>query len=266
MAYFSENLQQLYDDYRIYDLPHGIVGDKLGDVFEDYCIYIFQRDDYLRAFNARTPINGSYEYTIFATTLLKYGIPPETNIQEICATNDVLSRVTGGLPKTDIILDLYLSDTNRLQVPISVKQSTASKVAFAEFDVDTIVREVGITDTELINLLKKHQTDASAKKFSSSEKQLLTDKLQPISKNFVKWVATGCPHNSCDLRIPKIILKFDLARDTYIINKYAIYTSDEYVEHIMYNHNGELKKGGFGTGLSWTYATGSKGHKIQFKG
>lgn len=266
MAFFSEKLQQLYEDYCIYDLPHGIVGDKLGDAFEDYCIYIFQRDEYLRAFNTRTQINGNFEFEIFATTLLKHGIPQEVSIQKICATDDVKSRISGGLPKTDIILDLYLSNRTILQVPISVKQSTVSKVAFAEFDVATIVREIGITDTVLISLLEKHQEDASAKNFSSNEKQLLTDKLQPISKRFVKWVATGCPDNSCDLRIPKIILKFDLARNTYKINKYAIYTPDEYVNHIMYDHNGKLKKGGFGTGLSWTYATGSKGHKIQFKG
>ena len=259
-------LQQIYDSYGIYNLSHGIVGDKLGDAFEDYCIYIFQNDEYLKAFNARSNITDNFEFNIFKTLLLKYGIQPDAFIQKINATDDVKPKTSGGLPKTDIILDLYLSDKNIIQIPISVKQSIVKKVAFAEFDVATIVREIGITDKELIVLLEKHQRDASAKNFSSEEKLLLTEKLKPISKKLVKWVATGCPDDSSDLRIPKIIIKFQLIRNTYEINNFDIYTADEYVNHIMYDFNNSLKKGGFGTGLSWTYATGSKGLKIQFKG
>ena len=61
------------------------------------------------------------------------------------------------------------------------------------------------------------------------------------------------------------ILKFSLTKQNEII-AINCYTIDEYVDFLVYDKNGNYKKGGFGTGLSWTYATGSKGKKIQFKG
>ena len=39
--------------------------------------------------------------------------------------------MTGGNPKTDIIVDIQVNNST-LQLPISIKQTTASKVAMAE--------------------------------------------------------------------------------------------------------------------------------------
>jgi hypothetical protein len=67
------------------------------------------------------------------------------------------------------------------------------------------------------------------------------------------------------LRFPELLLKFSLTKNDEITD-IKCYTVDEYVDYLVYDKNGNNKKGGFGTGLSWTYATGSKGEKIQFKG
>ena len=98
--------------------------------------------------------------------------------------------MTGGNPKTDIIVDIQV-DNSTLQLPISIKQTTASKVAMAEFDVKTIVKEVGITDHILVSLLEKHQKDASAKNFTPIEKQELFNRMIAYKRKFIRWVISG---------------------------------------------------------------------------
>ena len=62
-----------------------------------------------------------------------------------------------------------------------------------------------------------------------------------------------------------MLIKFSLTKSNQILNIHC-YTIDEYVDYLTIDRYGNPKKGGFGTGLGWTYATGSKGEKIQFKG
>ena len=95
---------------------------------------------------------------------------------------------------------------------------------------------------------------------------------------FVRWVVTGSKDiNSNSIQVPKIIVIFKLSHPTdkyninvgngdYELKSFIVLSSEEYIDHIMLTDKGKPKSGGFGTGLSWTYATGSKGKKIQFKG
>lgn len=252
-------LDNLYKEYDIANLSFGVLQDKLGDVYEKFVVNTLENVDYISAYRASKHIKD-WEYVLFSDILNDYNIDRNV-VKKITATDPVPVRMSHGLSKTDVIMTL--NDDKKF--PISVKQSTAKKVAFAEFDVDTIVKEVGITDPELIRLLKKHQTDASAKNFTKEEKDILTEKLKPIARNFVRWVITGSPVVSNDIRIPTMIVKFDINKNDNSLKSYKVYDIESYIDSIMYDKHGNLKKGGFGTGLSWTYATGSKGKKIQFK-
>lgn len=265
----SKLLEELFNQYSIITLKHGIREDKIGDVFEDYCVHTLCNTDLLQKAkqNNLNPNNiDEYVYKI----LIRY-FPNPLQIINISATKKIEHRYTGGNSKTDVIADITYSDGQTISFPISVKQSTAAKVAMAEFDVATIVHEIGITDTVLIQLMEKHQSDASAKYFKPEEKEELTERLKRYKEKFVKWVISGCHEDSNDLKFPKIILKFSLSKPVNEqslekIENITCFTIDEYVHNILYKSNGEPVKGGFGTGLSWTYATGSKGKKIQFKG
>ncbi len=252
-------LDNLYDEYNIKNLSFGILQDKLGDVYEKFVVNTLENKDYIASYRTSKSMKD-WEFNLFSDILNGYNINC-TNVNKITATDPVPVRMSHGLSKTDVIMTLNERD----KFPISVKQSTAKKVAFAEFDVDTIVKEVGITDPQLIRLLKKHQTDASAKNFTKEEKESLTEKLKPIARNFVRWVITGSPVVSNDIRIPTMIVKFDINKNNNSLKSYKVYNIEEYIDSIMYDKHGNVKKGGFGTGLSWTYATGSKGKKIQFK-
>lgn len=259
----TELLDNLMKYYGIDFLCHGAREDKLGDVFEDYTVEILGSNNFLqKAYQNQLNLTNTDEYIFYE--VFKRMRQYSSRIMSLNATRDVKHRFTGGNPKTDVIVELETADGN-FTLPISVKQTTAQKVAMAEFDVNTIVREIQITDQRLIYLLEKHQRDASAKFFTADEKDELFKRLSPYRREFVRWVITGTPQPSSDLRYPELLLKFQLDKDDTLLD-INCFLPDEYVDSLIYDHHGNIKKGGFGTGLSWTYATGSKGQKIQFKG
>lgn len=270
-------LQQLYQKYQIADLTFGSIHDKLGDVYEDYCVTLLESKPLLAALKCNNrPTDLDSE--VFCRLLHTYGITDFNSIYSIQATTQVPHRSTGGLPKTDIIATINYVDRTPSILCISCKQSTVAKVALAEFDVDTICREMRINNPRLYQLLLKHQVDCSAKNFSTIEKMELNTLMKPIARDFVRWVLTGSPKkNTLEVCYPTSLIKFELKppKDRYNICvhngdfdliSFSTYTIEDYIDCIMYNRNGTIKSGGFGTGLSWTYATGSKGTKIQFKG
>lgn len=269
-------LNLLYEKYNIANLTFGAIHDKLGDVYEEYCVTILKSKQYLSEIQ-----KGNYAYLenqVLYHILTCNNLSDFNAIDHIDATTQIPHRSTGGNSKTDIIARVYMIDGTIVTLPISCKQSTVAKVALAEFDVDTICNEMGITDTRLKELLLKHQTDCSAKNFTTSEKNELTKLMAPIGRNFVRWVLTGSPNTDLnDVCIPTSIIKFKLKKpvDRYNIDiskgdfdyiSFEMLTIEECIDRIMYKSNGTLKPGGFKTGLSWTYATGSKGQKMQFKG
>ena len=148
----TATLSRFMSYYNILNLSHGAKEDKLGDVYEDYCVEILGSNDLLdKAKNNSLNLANTDEY-IFHSVFSKNIVPYIEKIYHISATKNIQHRMTGGNPKTDIQVN-----NSTLQLPISIKQTTASKVAMAEFDVKTIVKEVGITDHILVSLLEKHQ-------------------------------------------------------------------------------------------------------------
>lgn len=269
-------LEKLYEKYDIANLAYGKVHDKLGDVYEEYCILIFTNKDFLSAFQKGEKID-SVEFDIFQTLLTKIDIKNIQNIKEITATNVVPHRKSHGNAKTDVIATITYNDGNEIKLPISSKQSYVRKVAVAEFDIDTICDEVKIDNARIRELMRKFQTAKSALGLTDSEKIELKTLLKPYARDLVRWAITGSPEkNPSDVVFPKLIVKFKVScpEDRYNIKvckgelqyqSHSIYTIDEYIDLTMYCRNGQIRNGGFGTGLSWTYASGSGGRKIQFK-
>ena len=269
-------LESLYHKYNIANLTFGAINDKLGDVYEEYCVTILNSKKYL--VDLQSNIHNTSDLEVLYRILICNNIRNFKAIHSISATNTIPHRSTGGSPKTDIIATVCMIDGVKVTLPISCKQSTVTKVALAEFDVDTICTEMRIIDPRLKELMLKHQSDGSAKNFTSKEKAELTDLIAPIRRNFVRWVLSGSPDADVnDICAPTSIIKFKLKKpkDRYNINisagdfdyiSFDMLTIEECIDSIMYKSNGSFKPGGFKTGLSWTYATGSKGQKIQFKG
>lgn len=262
-------LANLYQKYNIYQITNsGALTDALGDVYEDFVEAIFKDLLTLKSW----PIN-SLEYQI-ADQLLKYLNLNVSQISIISSSRkNIPPTLNGGTPKTDVYLNITFVDGSTRLVPLNVKQSTVSKVSFAEYDVATIVSDLSITDPVLISLLEKHQADASAKNFTPAERVYLRTNLAPHIRNLVRWCITlNALPTYQDIRYPEYVIRFDLhhpKNSGALGNTFKavnVYDIEGYIDKIMLNLKGQPRSGGFGTGLSWTYATGSKGKKIQFKG
>lgn len=272
----STVLDSLYQKYNIATLSYGAIHDKLGDVYEEYCLNVLNSPDHLQ-YAKKGFDYSNLDFSVFKSILSTCEIQNFSEISKIEATNNIPHRETHRLSKTDVIMTVLYKNGTQSKYAISCKQSYAPKMAFAEFDVETICREVGITNNRLKSLMLKHQTEKSAKNFSNDEKQELRELLAPIANHFVRWVVTGSSEKDpTNLVFPTSIIKFKLQKpkDRYNIKvdkgelqllSYCTHTVEEYINFIMFDKKGKRRSGGFGTGLSWTYATGSGGSKIQFK-
>lgn len=255
-------LPSLYSKYSINSLSGGKKTDKLGDVFEELVCLIFgSKKNIKEVFR-----EGYLEKEIIKSFFSKTKIEPKS-VSSITATTKVMRRKSGGNSKTDVIVSVILKDGRSIDVPISVKQTTARQVAFAEFSVETICEEVGITNRRAKELMEKHQRDGSARNFYPEEKEELRKLLKPFAEKLVRWTITMSPDEEpVGNEYPKYILKFNLSVVDSVVLGFKFYNIEDYIDYIMYDNKGNIKNGGFGTGLAWTYATGSKGTKIQFKG
>jgi len=202
----STLLEELYKKYEIADLTFGTIHDKLGDAYEEFCVAVLSDDGNLRKAKANEKSNG-LNYEVYLSILNCCGIIDYSNIKKITASSKIPHRPSHGLSKTDIIVTITYNNGQENRLAMSCKQSYAPKIAFAEFDVDTICREVGITNERLKSLMLKHQTDKSAINFTDDEKVELRTLLEPIRENFVRWVITGSTEmNPSDIVYPTIIV------------------------------------------------------------
>ncbi|ACA46029.1 type II restriction endonuclease [Clostridium botulinum] len=261
-----DKIKEAYAEYNIENLSYGEIGDKLGDAYENFVVNVFNDVNYLMNFSQLN--YDKLDERIFKSIFKKEGIDVNQVIK-IEATSKIPKRNSGGNSKTDVLVKVHIKNGQVINIPISVKQTTVAKVAMAEYDVDTILTETGINNSEIERLMKKHQQDASAINFSKEEKQILKNELAKNNnkERLLRWILTMSPlPNNDDIRIPIYIIKFQLDKKSLDVKELGIFNIDEYIRHISTDKKGNPAKGGFGTGLSWTYATGSKGKKIQFKG
>lgn len=255
----SKYLRGLFEQKNIHNLTYGSLGDKLGDVFEEYVSKILEDPDLQRT----NTNNHRLDDDTFGKIKRSFEIDRIHKAQNLI----VPSKDNGGNPKTDCAYKI----NNTFDAKFSIKQSTASSVTVAEFDANTIIQAIGLKDTTTISLMKKHQSDASAVNFTKEEKEKLTSGLSGFKDKLVSWCLTGTtsPETSTDLRHSNRLVFFKMGmaytqknwipgqeQDLALIS-INVFPLDEYTKC--------LGKSGFGTGLSWTYATSSKGQKIQFK-
>jgi len=243
-------LQSLYKKYDIINLKPGKKYDSLGDLYEEYYETVLTDKKRFDVFNSGISTNEPEQ--IFFNKVMNFH-----NIQKVQTVVRLVVPKTkqGGEPKTDVALLI----NSWLKVKATIKATSAKNVTVAEYSADAIIESLDIKDEETIRLLHKHQRDTCAKNFTSQEKVLLKERLFDIKKNMVRWALTGSPSaNSQDIRVADFSCCFKLDKNNKLKN-YSLFTTEDCVNIIA------SRTAGFGTGLSWTYATNSKGERIQFK-
>lgn len=261
----TEILTELYDEFEIDNLPleqHGRTSDRLGKLYERYILEIFK--DFKTMIFYSDPILYPQEAKIVNDILEALNIYLE-DISDVSSGDDGLGRtIAGGLPKTDAYIIIHLYDGTKKLVPLNIKHSSKSKVSIAEYDVESICEGVGIPDGELKELIRKHQNDQSAKFFTSEERQRLIELLDSYKERFVRWCITlNAEKSEGNILHPDLIIRFKVIGREY--QGVSIRNIDDYVNDRI-KEGSRKRRPGFGTGLNWTYASGSKSKKMQFKG
>ena len=247
----DNKLKDLYEEHNIDKLRPGARSDALGDVYEKFVKLIFSDQELVYKFNMGT-VPSSTEEKVMYDVCRDFGI---LFIESVNFPN-VPKTDVGGEPKTDLCI---LINGNTL-VKATIKQSRAREVTISEFDVASIVEGIGIKDPMTISLMEKHQRDASAKNFAPEEKEYLTNGMQIYKRDLVRWAISGAVDDSEDLRVANYSINFRVDSNTNRFVNFVTHSIESLVDKIV-----KFKRG-FNTGLSWTYATGTKGKKIQFKG
>lgn len=261
----TELLADLYKKFDIDNLPleqHGKTSDRLGKLYERYLLEIFK--NYKSMIFYSDPDLYPQEAEIVRDVLESLNIHLE-DISDVSSSDEGLGRtIAGGLPKTDAYIEIHLYDGTKRLVPLNIKHSSKSKVSIAEYDVETICNGVGIPDGELKELIRKHQNEQSAKFFTLEERQRLIELLDPYKARFVRWCITlNAEKTEGNLLHPDLIIRFKVVGREY--KGVTIRNIDDYVNDRL-KEGARKRKPGFGTGLNWTYASGSKSKKMQFKG
>ena len=179
-------------------------------------------------------------------------------IIKVSATTDITSLKTGGASKTDLVLTLHLKNGRTRNICFSCKRSTKKMVSFHEYPAEAFIAVLQVVDIAIQNLLKKHETDGSARFFTPLEKQSLT-KYFGLGLNrrvLTEWAILGRGHIGQ-------VSQHQIA--DYVICNDQLRTIDDYIKKL----NEKLKKRpdtGFGTGFSWTRQSRGTGKTIQLKG
>lgn len=273
----TELLSKLYDDFGINQLPdiqHGRTSDRLGKLYEKYVLDIFKDIESLKKYST----DAFPQERCISSKLLKALNLDLDNILDVSSSDANLGRtLAGGKPKTDATIKFIFKDRSSRVVPLNIKHSSKTTVSIAEYDVNTICKGIGIPDGELKNLMLKHQAEQSASAFYDEECLRLTQLLMPYREKFIRWCITlSAEKSEQNILHPDLIIRFKVKNCEY--KDVTIQNIDDYVNEKM--KNGEKKRkrsrtkvptkekinNGFGTGLSWTYASGSGEKKMQFKG
>lgn len=242
------------------DLNSGAMSDAVGLAHRKLVREIFgsvSKIDEIRAHHGVTVeallVNGFFNVTGHR----------RAEIVSITAKDQTGSGPNGGPTKGMIKFEIENIDGSQSEVTATVKASSADRVSVAEFSARTIASSIGLTDPETIKLMEKHQRDCSAKHFSDDEKLRLTEGLKSYRRKLAYWAMTGSSSaSSGNSDIPSIAIRFLLADNEGVPWPHfaEVLTMEDMVSRILQS------SAGFGTGFSWTYATGTAGEKIQLKG
>ena len=112
-------------------------------------------------------------------------------------------------------------------------------------------------------LRRSSSFDIYFKNFTFLQKQRLTELLKPYRKEFIRWCITlNSQPSQENILYPDLLIRFKVINREFV--SVEMCDIETYIDTKI--AAAEKRNSGFGTGLSWTYASGSGSKKMQFKG
>ena len=235
----------------------GNILDARGKAFEALMTAVLSNErNFLRwKTEGRAPSNY---YNIYTRAVNCMALDPKQvkKITASCSAADIGRLPSGGMPKTDILVQVELTDGTLIYKTISCKISTQSSVSVHQYPAAAFAKALDPDNAELLELLTIFQNAGSISNMPLGTSAKLTNVLAPYRKQLALWVLGGHygPGNPETQWANYILTCNDKTLDVHI------YPIEKYVDRLLQSDSGS-----FGTGFSWTYASKQRGKSIQLK-
>ena len=228
----------------------GKQSNLLGVSFEKNTEKVWCDPAVWKNYNTSAPPSNPFEKA-FQESMRKKGISFIHSVRTV----HIPKKDNGASPKTDRCFLI----NGKEKFKLSIKQTRSANVAVAELSVDTINKEMreilpddvlrGMGDFQIRGNQSLLREEGTVQDFKIS--------IAPYVGSLGSLLLSGATSESNDVRVANLFV-------TYHVDKEG--ACAEVVVNTIKEKLAKIKgKGTFGTGFSWTYATGTRGRKIQFK-
>ncbi|MCM1399349.1 MAG: MspI family type II restriction endonuclease [Clostridium sp.] len=229
---------------------------KLGLHFEEKLVDALNNRQNLEKWKNTTMTAVGYLYSLFVDVMDKLYCNPQ-EINNIKATSEIPKLPSGGMPKTDVLIEVDTYNGMK-SYSLSCKRSSADRVSVHEYTADAFADVLNPNDMELRSLLVEFQRAGGIKAMGIDKSVALEQRLGAYKEKLSKWVLGGIGGEGD----PVTQWASHIITVNETNNVYRIATIDEYIQE--YDKLGIT--GQFGTPFQWTYPSGGKGKRIQLKG
>lgn len=250
------DLYFLIEEKHFEKLVGGSQKARKGSNFEKFIVNILNNDVNRLVWNNDGEYKVGFNFPYFKRILKGIGVDDSRRIKKIEATNEIGLLPSRGKPKTDILLRIIFSDETEEIYTFTCKRTESEWVSVHQYSIDKFITVLKISNPSLIQALKEFQNVGGLKAMSVEGNKCLEEEMPKYNKELAEWVYGGVGGEGDP--------KTQWAR--YVINfrsnlfELEVYSLEEYVDKVL-----EIKEH-YGTPYKWTYASGSKGKSIQFKG
>ncbi len=229
---------------------------KLGLHFEEKLVDALNNRQNLDKWKGRSTTSVGYLYSLFVDVM--NSLKAESDyVDYIYATSDIPKLPSGGSPKTDVLVEMNMSDGTKLEYTFSCKRSSANRVSVHEYTADAFSKVLNPEDQELNILLHEFQSVGGVRAMDSARADALKNRLTVYKDKLSRWVLAGIGGEGD----PKIQWATHIITVNENTNNYKIRSIDEYI----YECNNHGINGQLGTPFQWTYPSGGHGKRIQLK-
>ena len=251
-----ENIYRMIEKKGSEMMDPGKARALLGLHFEEKLVDSLNNLDNLCKWKSVSDTAVGYLYGLFSDVMNKFNINPRIVIS-VSARRNLPKLPSGGLPKTDVIVEVETVDMTRV-FTISCKRSVSSKVSVHEYTADAFAEVLNPEDVELRRYLLEFQDAGGINSMNPEAIEGLTNRMGIYCDKLIRWVMGGVGgEGDPETQWAKYIIALD--ENTGI---YSIKTIDEYITE----YEKPEMMGQFGTPFQWTYPSGGKGKRIQLKG
>ncbi len=237
-------------------LESGSAKAKLGLHFEEKMVASLNSQQNLSKWKGDSATSVGYLFSLYLDIMNALKLSSD-KVDNIKASSDIPKLPSGGAPKTDVFVEVSMSDGTKVGYTFSCKRSSANRVSVHEYTADAFSRVLNPDDEELKMLLFEFQRVGGVRSMAAGHADALERRLALYGTTLSKWVLAGIGGEGD----PKIQWASHIVTVNENTNVYSIKTIDDYINEYTNQDSG----GQLGTLFQWTYPSGGLGKRIQLK-